>query len=197
MAIKENLVENVIAVGMDVGRKRNLSEIVFVGKGTTDAVPYRLGISLANVEFDDQQAVALHALDVLPITKFLIDRNGLGMQLAENLERITGGRAEGVDFTNATKELWSVEIKVRMQRGQVPIPMDRELGYQIHSIKKKFTTSKNAVFDTEGNEKHHADKYWALALAVTASGQTSGAAAETADPEDEQYHADRPKSAWQ
>jgi phage FluMu gp28-like protein len=197
MAIKDGTVENVMAGGMDVGRKRNLSEIVFVGKGTTDNLPYRLGISLANVEFDDQQAVALHALDVLPITKFLIDRNGLGMQLAENLERITGGRAEGVDFTNATKELWSVEIKVRMQRGQVPIPMDRELGYQIHSIKKKFTAAKNAVFDTESNEKHHADEYWALALAVFASGQTSGAAAEVVEAEEEQYHAERPRSAWQ
>jgi phage FluMu gp28-like protein len=133
----------------------------------------------------------------LPITKFLIDKNGLGMQLAENLDKITGGRAEGVDFTNATKELWSVEIKVRMQRGQVPIPMDRELGYQIHSIKKKFTAAKNAVFDTESNEKHHADEYWALALAVFASGQTSGAAAEVVEAEEEQYHAERPRSAWQ
>ncbi len=197
MAIKEGLVENVIAAGMDVGRRRNLSELVFLGKGTTEVLPYRLGISLDNVEFDDQQAVALHALGVLPITKFLIDKNGLGMQLAENLDKITGGRAEGVDFTNATKELWSVEMRVRMQRGQVPIPMDRELSYQIHSIKKKFTAAKNAVFDTQNNEKHHADKYWALVLAVFASGQTSGAAAEVVEAEEEQYHAERPKSAWQ
>ena len=88
------------------------------------------------------------------------------MQLAEDLGKAHGARAEGVDFTNASKELWSVDLKVRMQRGQVPLPLERDLSYQIHSIKKKITAAKNAVFDTEGNEKHHADKYWALALAV-------------------------------
>jgi len=113
--------------------------------------------------------VALRALDILPVTQFLIDKNGLGMQIAEELERISG-KAQGVDFTNATKELWSVDLKVRMQRGQVPLPLERELSYQIHSIKKKVTAAKNAVFDTEGNEKHHADKYWALALAAWAAG---------------------------
>jgi len=169
IACKEGLIEAALAGGMDVGRKRNLSELVFVGKGPTAALPYRLGISLAGVEFDDQRAVALRALDILPVTQFLIDRNGLGMQIAEELERISG-KAQGVDFTNATKELWSVDLKVRMQRGQVPLPLERELSYQIHSIKKKVTAAKNAVFDTEGNEKHHADKYWALALAAWAAG---------------------------
>ncbi len=135
------------------------------------------------------------AIDVLPVTKLLIDQNGIGMQLAENMEKVTG-KAEGVDFTNATKELWAVELKVRMQRGQVPIPMVRDLSYQIHSIKKKYTAAKNAVFDTKANEKHHADKFWMLALAVWASGQTSGAAAATADPEESQMHSERRKSAW-
>ena len=132
-------------------------------------MPYRLGISLSQVEFDAQRAVADKALRALPVTSFLIDRNGLGMQIAEELTQAHGGRAAGVDFTNPNKELWSVELKVRLQRGEVPLPLERELSYQIHSIKKKTTAAKNAVFDTEGSEKHHADKYWALALAVWAA----------------------------
>ncbi len=195
IAVQEGKIESALAGGMDVGRKRNLSELGFVGKGTTEACPLRLMISLANVEFDDQEAVVKKAIDVLPVTKLLIDKNGIGMQLAENMEKVTG-KAEGVDFTNATKELWAVELKVRMQRAQVPIPLIRDLSYQIHSIKKKYTAAKNAVFDTKANEKHHADKFWMLALAVWASGQTSGAAAATADPEESQMHSERRKSAW-
>jgi len=99
----------------------------------------------------------------------LIDKSGLGMQIAEELAKRFPGKAEGVDFTNATKELWAVELKVRMQRGEVPIPLDRDLSYQIHSLKRKVTMAKNAVFDTAGNEKHHADKFWSLALAVWAA----------------------------
>jgi phage FluMu gp28-like protein len=159
---------------MDIGRKRNLSELYFVGKGTTEQLPLRLAISLDNVEFDDQQAVVSYALERLPVTALLIDRNGIGLQLAETLARRHGARVQGVDFTNASKELWSVELKVRMQKGQVPLPLDREISYQIHSIKKKVTAAKNAVFDTEGTEKHHADKYWALALAVWAAQSPAG-----------------------
>ncbi len=195
IAIKEGKVESALAGGMDVGRKRNLSELGFVGKGPTEARPLRLMISLANVEFDDQEAVVKKAVDALPLTSLLIDQNGLGMQLAENMKKVTG-KAEGIDFTNANKEVWAVELKVRMQRGQVPLPLNRDLSYQIHSIKRKYTAAKNAVFDTKANEKHHADKFWMLALAVWASGQTSGAAAATADPEESQIHSERRKSAW-
>ena len=167
-AVSEGAIEGALCGGMDVGRKRNLSEIVLLGKSTTNALPYRLGISLAATEFDEQKAVVNKILSTLPVTAFLIDRNGLGMQLAEEVEALHGGRAAGVDFTNPSKELWSVELKVRMQHREVPLPIDRDLSYQIHSIKKKVTASKNSVFDTAANEKHHADKYWALALAVWA-----------------------------
>lgn len=161
-------IESAFAGGMDIGRKHDLTEITFVGKTTTAALPYRLGITLRGVEFDDQKAVAAKALRTLPITQLLIDQNGIGMQLAENLHTEFGDRAQGVDFTNPNKELWSVELKVRMQRGNVPIPLDRELAYHIHSIRKKVTAAKNAVFDAERSEHGHADKYWALALAVWA-----------------------------
>jgi phage FluMu gp28-like protein len=78
--------------------------------------------------------------------------------------------AQGVDFTNATKELWSVEALLQFQKTNVPIPNNRDLAYQIHSIKKTITAAKNNVFDTDKNAKHHADKFWALALALCANG---------------------------
>ncbi|HLC04807.1 MAG TPA: terminase family protein [Anaerolineales bacterium] len=168
-ASRVGAIEAAFAGGMDIGRRKDLTELAFVGKGTTSQLPCRLAISLAKVPFDDQRAVATKALEILPVTSFLIDQNGIGMQIAEELTKAFPGRAAGVDFTNATKELWAVELKVRMQRGEVPIPLERELSYQIHSIKRKVTMAKNTVFDTEGNEKHHADKFWALALAVWAA----------------------------
>ena len=195
IACKEGVIESALAGGMDIGRKRNTTELGFVGKGTTPTLPLRLSISLANVEFEDQRAIGQKAIETLPVTKLLIDRNGLGMQLAEQLEKT--GKAEGVDFTNATKELWSVEIKVRMQKSQVPIPLDRELSYQIHSIKKKYSAAKNAQFDTAANEKHHADKYWMLALAVWAAGQSAGGEGVVESPDEEGWHAEKRKSAWQ
>jgi len=168
-ATQDGSIESALAGGMDVGRKRDLTELQFVGRTNDGRMPVRLSISLSNVPFDEQQAVVTKAVTVLPVTQLLIDDTGMGMQIAETLHREQGMRVQGVSFTNANKELWAVETKVQMQRGRVPIPADRELSYQIHSIKKMTTAAKNITYDSGRSEGHHADKFWALALAIWAA----------------------------
>ena len=65
---------------------------------------------------------------------------------------------------------------MRAQRGEVPIPLDRDLAYQIHSIRRRVTQAKNSQYDTEGNEKHHADMFWAWALGIWAGKSEDGQA---------------------
>ncbi len=168
---RDGKVEAAFAAGVDVGRTRNTTELFLVGIGTTSQYPLRLAVTLDNVEFDDQQDVLLRALTSLPIVGMLIDRNGLGMNLAENLSKRFPGKAVGADFTNATKQLWATDAKMLAQQRKTPLPMDRDIAYQIHSIKRMVTPSKNLTFDTERNEKHHADKFWAWALAVHQASQ--------------------------
>ena len=132
-------------------------------------------LTLEKVEFDEQRTVVEKVLQVLPVSRFLIDRNGLGMDLAEKV-CAKYPQAEGIDFTNSSKELMAIELKLRFQRGEVPIPLERDLMYQIHSIRKRVTDAKNSVYDTENNEKHHADMFWALALCVWAGRNESGPA---------------------
>jgi len=167
-AINQGEIENVFAGGMDVGRTRNTTEIGLVGKSNLDLLPLRLMITLDNCDFDSQEAV-LNKVMTLPVSKFLSDQNGLGRQLAENAEKKFFVKFEGVDFTNSTKELWATHAKMIFQQRKTRIPVDRDLAYQIHSIKKKVTAAKNNVFDTDRNEKHHADKFWMLALALNAA----------------------------
>lgn len=169
-AIAAGEIEPSLSAGLDVGRHKDLTEFAATGKSTTGQLPLRLSISLDRVEFEQQKNCFIQVINRLPFTQVLVDRNGLGMQLAEDLQRETG-KAQGVDFTNPTKELWAVEARVQAEKGNTPIPFDRDLAYQIHSIKKTVTNAKNNVFDTERNEKHHADKFWAWALAIWASKQ--------------------------
>jgi phage FluMu gp28-like protein len=166
-AIQERRIEPVLAGGIDVGRKRNATELVAVGKSTSGQFPARLLVTLDRVPFDDQERCFYELITALPFTQVLIDQNGIGMQLSENLERRTR-KTSPAEFTNPSKELWAVEARVQAERTNVPLPPERDLAYQIHSIKKKVTAAKNNVFDTEKNEKHHADKFWAWALAVWA-----------------------------
>jgi phage FluMu gp28-like protein len=162
----EGKIESVLVGAMDIGRLRDTSEITLLGKSTTNQVPFRCGITLDRVEFDEQAAVIDRLLERIPMTYFLMDQTGIGMQLSENAARKWPSKAIPFLFTNASKEMLAIEIKQRMQRAEVPLPAERDLMYQIHSVKKKITAAKNAVFDCDATEKHHADKFWSLAMAV-------------------------------
>ncbi len=165
--VSNQAVELVFGAGYDVGRTRNTSELYLVGVSTLHSYPVRLAISLDNCDFDSQVAVLTAVLTRLPLMGLLIDRNGIGRNLAETMERLFPGKAAGVDFTNQSKALWATDGKMLFQQRRAPIPADKDLAYQIHSIKRKVTAAKNLVFDTERNEKHHADKFWALMLALS------------------------------
>lgn len=166
--IQRGEIENVFAGGVDIGRTKDATEIFLVGKSTVDTCPLRLTLTLNKCDYDSQISVLEKVLS-LSVTKMLIDKTGLGNQLAETMEKRFPSKAEGVNFTNQSKELWATDIKKTFQQHKTMIPNERDLAYQIHSIKKKVTPSKNIVFDTEKNEKHHADKFWALALALAAA----------------------------
>jgi phage FluMu gp28-like protein len=167
--LTEKKVENVFSGGMDIGRTKNTSELYLVGESTTKTYPLRLALTMDNMEFDDQLSIVMTVMTQLPVKKLLIDQTGIGRNIAENAAKKFPSKVEGVDFTNATKQLWAGNTKMVMQQRKAPIPIDRDLAYQIHSIKKLITPSKNVVFDTDRNEKHHADKFWALALAHSAA----------------------------
>ncbi len=169
LAHRESKIERVLAGGLDVGRTRDLTELVLLGKSESGSMPIRFMVSLYNVMLDDQQACFEKIFKTIPITNVLIDQNGLGRQLAEGLQRT--GRATGVDFTNETKEYWAIGARLAAERLKTPIPSLRDLAYQIHSIRKTATPTMKNKYDTERNEKHHADKFWAWALAIDACNQ--------------------------
>jgi phage FluMu gp28-like protein len=165
-AISTGRCEDVLVGGFDVGRRKDKSEIILLGVNYMNQLPFRLNITLDRVEFDAQQKVAEHLLDILPVTTMLVDETGMGMQLAENLNALYGPRCMGVTFTNASKQLWAVEAKLRAQRGETPLPLERDLTYQIHSVKKKVTSGASIYFENDATDNHHADKFWAWALAI-------------------------------
>lgn len=157
--------ERVMVGGVDIGRKHNLTEITLLGIGPPNRA--RLTISLFNTGFVEQEQVMLRLLDVLPVQALLIDETGIGNELAERVG--TGTVAQGVTFTNKSKTMWAVETRIAIEGKGVVLPVDRDLAYQVHSVKRKVTAARNIIFDTERNEAHHADKFWSLALALWAA----------------------------
>lgn len=166
-AVRQNKAESAFVAGYDVGRTRNTSEFFIIGKSTTQQYPLRAALTLDNVDYDNQFDVICYAQERLPMIMTLIDQNGIGNMLAENAAKRYPGKVQGAQFTNTSKALWAGNAKMLVQQRKTPLPVNREIAYQIHSIKKLVTPAKNVVFDTERNEKHHADKFWSWCLGLS------------------------------
>jgi phage FluMu gp28-like protein len=149
---------------MDIGRTRNATELFLVASDH-NKYPLRFALTFQGWDFDSQLEGITFVMEKLPIAKLQIDMTGIGYNLAENAMKRYPGKVYGVSFSNQLKQLWATDAKMLFQQKRVPLPVDREIAYQCHSIKKMVTASKSLVFDTDRNEKHHADKFWALALA--------------------------------
>jgi len=156
--------------GFDVGRTKNASELIVLERRPKRLL-YRMGRSFEQSTFQTQEAFLREMMKSSPRFKRLcIDRHGIGMNLAENLHSEFRSRVEAVAMLGQMKESLAVGLKIEFENEGIAIPRDRGLTGQVHSIKKTSTGAGYARFDTETNERHHADKCWALALAVHAAG---------------------------
>ena len=168
--------ETVLAAGYDVGRTRNTSELIIVGLSTAGSYPTRAILTLDETPYDAQRDVMIAALGRLPLLRLWIDRNGIGSQIAEEIERHAPAVAAGQNFTVQSKQLWATTAKRLIQQRRAMLPANRDLAYQIHSIRKLIGAGRQNIFDTEQNDKHHADKAWSLFLALSAADAGRGQA---------------------
>lgn len=171
-AIKEVLQkcpETSFVFGMDIGRTRNTTELFVLGLGKSQMRPLRLVVSMSDTDFTMQEEAIAMVLSMMNIKLGMIDKTGLGMQLAEAATKKYPGVVFGIMFTSKTKTILATNAKKAVQLKLCPLPLWRDLAYQIHSIKRRITPQKNVVFDTDENEKHHADMFWAWALGLSAA----------------------------
>ncbi|HHY47109.1 MAG TPA: hypothetical protein GX506_07415 [Firmicutes bacterium] len=155
--------------GYDVGRKRNASELIVLEQ-IGDRFYQRLLITLEKTRFQDQRETLCRLLTARSdVRRLCIDATGMGMQLAEELTERFPGRAEGVTLTGQVKAELAPLTKIAFEDRNIWIPANRDLMQQIHSVKKIVTAAGNVRFDSNHDEKHHADKFWALALALHAA----------------------------
>jgi phage FluMu gp28-like protein len=78
---------------------------------------------------------------------------------------------EEVTFTGASKEQMAIHLRQKFEDKGVRIPAQSAIRNDLHSVKKIVTAANNIRYDADRNEAGHADRFWALALALHA-GQT-------------------------
>jgi phage FluMu gp28-like protein len=174
--IDEGLVGRDLIMAYDVGRHRDSAELVIyeLYQGKTYQ---RLLVTMRQVEFDNQKLVMRAVMEDLPVRRAVIDRGGMGEDIAEWAQKRWGQtKVVSVHFTNDLKGDWATDMKIEMEGRRVTIIPDRDQDQQFHSIKKKSTQVGMFQYVVEeqtstvgGGKKivHHADKFWANALAIS------------------------------
>jgi len=182
-----------LALGMDIGRKRDLSKIWL--NAVKDGVHRTIAVvTMRKTPFFVQKAVLFSLLAHPLMVRGCIDQTGLGMQLAEEaIERFGAGKVEGIDFTAANKELIAIGAKQKMEDGLVKLPAELPIRNSFRSVRKFATGTGHFRFDAERTEETgHADDFWAFALslhAASASGPPAYAA--SSEPAARDWRRDR------
>lgn len=160
-------------VGVDVGRKYDLTVIWVLEKFAGTFFTRRV-IELKNESFASQEAVLHSVMSSPKIRRCCIDQTGIGRQFAERaIERYGSVRVEGVSFTASSKERMAYPLRAFFEDKRIRIPNTQEIYADLRSVKKTVSAGGNIRFDAEHSERGHADRFWALALAIEASDKTS------------------------
>lgn len=156
-------------VGFDVARKKDLS-VIWVNEFANGRHVCRKLVEMRDTPFSVQRDVLWDILSLPNVRRCCIDKSGLGMQIAEETERRFGSwKAEGIQFSAPVKEALAYPLRSAMEDGNVRIPERREVREDLHKIRKVTTAAGNVRFQAEADEAGHADRFWALALAIHAA----------------------------
>ena len=154
--------------GVDIGRKKDLT-IVWVVEKLGDVFYTRAVKVLEKTAFSRQMDFFAFFIEALKPVRVCIDATGIGMPLAESLqERFGTGRIEAVTFTNIVKQDLATRTRRVFEDRRVRVPVDGKIREDLHSVKKTVTVAGNIRFDAERTADGHADRFWALALALLA-----------------------------
>lgn len=152
-------------LGFDVGRHRDLS-VIWLTERVGDVTWTRRVVELAGVSFAAQREV-LYGL-IPHVRRACIDGTGLGMQLAEEARQKFGPKVEAVTFTNAVKSDLATTLRRAFEDRAVRVPVADAIREDLHSVRRIVTSAGNVRFDAERDAESHADRFWALALALHA-----------------------------
>ncbi len=124
------------------------------------------------VEFEAMEDLAARLFKERGWARMAIDETGLGMMIAERLRKRLGGPAvvDCVTMNPQTKADMMTHLRSLADQGKLHIPADRELRLDLHGI-KRIVGDNSIRYDADRNERGHADRAWALALAVRAAGR--------------------------
>jgi phage FluMu gp28-like protein len=159
-----NPLGNNLYLGMDIGRKKDLS-VIWLDEKVGDVYWTRAVEEMKKTAFRLQRERLYYYLSLPKMRRACIDSTGIGAQLAEEAREKYGSRVEEIVFSGPVKEDLAIYQKRIFEDRQCRIPADRKIRDDFHSVRKTVTAAGNTRYEGERDENGHADRFWAKALA--------------------------------
>lgn len=103
------------------------------------------------------------------VKRLCIDQSGMGERTTEEYHRRYGSRVEGVLFTSANKQALATLGKAYFEDSRVSIPAHPDIRQDLHKLRKTSSATGAVRFDADRDSQGHADRTWALFLALNAA----------------------------
>jgi len=160
-------------LGVDIGRVHDLTVFWLIER--VGGVHFtRDVLTLDKQPFARQEELLWERLALPGLRRACLDATGLGRQLAERaLERFGARRVEPVTFTAPVKEDLAYGLRQLFEKRALRIPAEKNIRADLRAIKKTATSAGNLRFAADRGPGGHADRFWALALAVHAAQQNT------------------------
>ena len=153
--------------GLDIGRKKDLT-VLWVLELLGDTLYTRKIIELRNMSKPDQEKIIWPWIALMNRT--CLDYTGIGIGWGDDAQRKFGEtRVECVTFTQRVKEALAYPVRSKMEDKKLRIPYRPEVRADLRAVTKETTAAGNIRFTAERSENGHADRFWALALAIEAA----------------------------
>ena len=157
--------------GVDIGRKKDLT-VLWVVEQLGDVFYTRHVETMEKMRKSDQEKVLWPWFEIAD--RICIDSTGLGIGWADDAQDKFGeNRVEAVNFSAQVKEALAYPLKGAMEDRKVRIPEDPVIRADLRKVQKVTTSAGNIRFVAESTPDGHADRFWALALALHAGSNPS------------------------
>ena len=168
--LPEHYMGGLCFVGVDIAARNDLFVIV-VAELVGEVLMVREIIAERRISFARQDELLASVMKRYRVVGVAMDQTGMGEKPVEDAKRNHGeDRVQGVLFSAAAKLDMATTLKESMQDRKTRIPAgDPVLRADLHSIKSQVGVTGIRRLVADGDSDGHADRFWALALAVSAA----------------------------
>lgn len=152
--------------GLDIGRFKDLT-VLWILERLGDVLYTRKIIVLRNMSKPDQEKVLWPWFEVL--RRLCIDYTGLGIGWGDDAKEKYKQRIELVNFSTQVKEALAYPVRGHMEDRKLRLPYDPTVRADLRAVTKTVTAAGNVRFMAERSAEGHADRFWALGLAIEAA----------------------------